>query len=375
MRLLLSAVPAHGHVLPLAPLARAALSRGHDVAILTSAGLRATLEHELPGIELLPAGPMPDVVFAEVSRRTGKDALAGEDPSAVAEFFAGIRVDLTVDEALAAARAWRPDVIVADACDFVGPLVAASLGVPWHLLAFGPAMPDEVTTPMREVVASRYAARGLTPAAPLSYLDPCPPSLQIPEWLPPASRVAIRPEAYRGGSSRGPTAGFDARDDTDRIVVTLGTVFSQPDLLEAIIAGFDLDSVSVVATLGVLPGVTPPADTDAVRYVTFVPLSELLADADVVVSAGGAGTVLAALANGLPLVLLPQGADQPLNAARAEATGAALVVHDPSAVGPAVERLRHDRRFRAAAQRVASEIAAMPDPVAVVDSLIPVGIQ
>ncbi|HEX8866381.1 MAG TPA: glycosyltransferase, partial [Lentzea sp.] len=96
MRILFSSVPQHGHLLPLFPLARAFQERGHEVAVLTAAGMTPVVAAQ--GLELRPAGPLPDVLFAEVARRTGADPANAPTPDSVAEFFAGARVDLTVDE-------------------------------------------------------------------------------------------------------------------------------------------------------------------------------------------------------------------------------------------------------------------------------------
>ena len=48
-----------------------------------------------------------------------------------------------------------------------------------------------------------------------------------------------------------------------------------------------------------------------VRAERFVPQSEELPHCDLVISHGGSGSVLGALAHGLPQLLLPLGADQP----------------------------------------------------------------
>ena len=81
---------------------------------------------------------------------------------------------------------------------------------------------------------------------------------------------------------------------------------------------------------------------------------------------GGAGTMLGALAHGLPLLLLPQGADQHYNAERVAAAGAGLTLAPGQATGStlarAVDTLLGDARLRAGAQRVAAELAAMPGP-------------
>ena len=367
MRILFSGVPAFGHLLPLAPLARAARDAGHDVALLTSGTIAPAIAADFPGIPVLPAGPAADVLLAEAARRTGSDAAHDPRPEAVAEFFAGARIDLTIDEALEQARAWSPDLVVAEATDFVGPLVAAALGVPWDVMAFGPAVPPEFTAPMHEVAALRYAERRLSPVGPRHYIDPTPDLLQVPDWTPPAPRLAVRPEAHSRPGAAWSAPVRDVR--RPRVLVTMGTVFSNPSLLEEIIRSLEELPVEVVVTTGVLPGQTIPADTADITYVGFEPMDQLLAGVAVVVSAGGAGTVLAAHSRGIPLVLIPQGADQPLNAARAEAAGTALVLDRVSGVAGAVNTLLSEGPHTAAARRVATQIAAMPDPATVVGLL------
>jgi UDP:flavonoid glycosyltransferase YjiC (YdhE family) len=48
MRLLFSATPAYGRVLPLSALIDAAVEAGHDAALLTSLGFQAEAVAELP---------------------------------------------------------------------------------------------------------------------------------------------------------------------------------------------------------------------------------------------------------------------------------------------------------------------------------------
>ena len=368
MRVLFSGTPAFGHLLPLLPLAREARAAGHEVALLTSGAMAGAVGPELP---VLPAGPMPDVMFAEVARRTGGSNPATDPkPETVAEFFAGTRVDLSIEDATEAARTWQPNVIVAEACDFVGPLVAAELKVPWHVLAFGPAVPDEFVQPMFQTVAPRYADRGLTPTPPASLLDPCPPSLQVPGWQGPPNRVALRPEPHRvvGGTWQAPD--FAGRADRPVVLVTLGTVFADNGLLETILASLASIDVNVIATLGPLGAPESLAvDQSRVRTVGFVPLAQLLDGVSLVVSAGGAGTVLATLSRGLPMVLLPQGADQFINAERVAAAGAGVVLPESGEVGPAVAKLLEDDSFRTRTAALADEIAAMESAADVVRRL------
>ena len=102
------------------------------------------------------------------------------------------------------------------------------------------------------------------------------------------------------------------------------------------------------------------------RVERFVPHAELLPKCRLVVSHAGSGSVLGALAHGLPMVLLPLGADQPLNAARCEALGVAAVLDAltaaSDAVGEAVMRVLDRPSYRRNALQVRDEIAALPGP-------------
>lgn len=348
MKILFSSTPAFGHLLPLIPLARALRDQGHSVGVVTAAGMAPVVEAE--GFELIEAGPMPDVLFAEVAERTGTDPAAGPTPEGVAEFFAGVRVDLTADPAIAGARQWAPDLIVNELCDFVGPLVAAALGVPHASLAFGPAIPPEFLGAMTALVAGRYGERGLpAPAATPSgrwLLDTCPPSLQFDAAGPAqhtAEHVALRPEPHRTavpGDAAAEPAPAGARP---RVLVTFGTHFGDPAVVGPLLRELAELDVDLVATLGFT---SKPDDYDLdpqrVEFAAFAPMAQLLEGVDAVVTHGGAGTTLGALARGIPLVVAPQGADQFIQADRVSAAGAGLALP----LGPARPEQRRTRCAR-----------------------------
>jgi UDP:flavonoid glycosyltransferase YjiC (YdhE family) len=373
MRILFSSTPAHGHLLPQLPLARAFRERGDDVAVLTSPGLAPVLAPE--GIELLPAGPMPDVLFAEVARRTGQDPGNAPTPEGVAEFFAGVRIDLGGDEALAAARSWRPDLIVSELCDYIGPLAAADLDVPLATLAYGPALPPEFSDGLAATAASRYAARGLTPRPASWYLDTCPEGMQWDDWQAPGGRLPMRSEAHRGAPATAPAStGEAARPGVPRVLVTFGTVFSAPEVLNPLLrelaaAGYDLR-----VTLGLTHSASDfDVDGEHVSFVGFTPLDELLRDTDLVVAHGGAGTTFGTLSAGIPMVITPQGADQFIQADRVAAAGAGLALPPgtatPEGVAKSAAAVLADPSFAAGARAIAAQIAAMPAPAEVAEQL------
>jgi UDP:flavonoid glycosyltransferase YjiC (YdhE family) len=73
-------------------------------------------------------------------------------------------------------------------------------------------------------------------------------------------------------------------------------------------------------------------------------------------------TVATTLAGGLPMVCLPQGRDQPLNAARVEELGAGLMLDQdavPDELAAAVRAVLGDRRYRIAAQGLAANAQAV----------------
>jgi UDP:flavonoid glycosyltransferase YjiC (YdhE family) len=110
-----------------------------------------------------------------------------------------------------------------------------------------------------------------------------------------------------------------------------------------------------------------------VRVAGFVPQAEVLRRAALVVHHGGTGTVLGTLAAGLPQLVLPQGADQFVNADALAAAGAGGKLVGPEITADAIaERARHlldDPAVREVAGKVAGEIAEMPEPAAVVRQL------
>jgi UDP:flavonoid glycosyltransferase YjiC (YdhE family) len=359
MRILFSAVPVAGHVLPLTPMAAAAAADGHEVAILTSGGLKELLAP----FEVLAAGPSMAVNAAETVKRVGR-RWAGVGPEA-AEMFAGTRVDLTFDDALVRAEEFGPDLLVCDALDFVGPTIAATLKVPWAAHGISGGLPPFFTQALDERWAAQLEQRGLSEPSRLAYVDPYPESLHG-DGVPLAKdRVPVRITPYDRSDAGYQSPEFER--PAPRVLITLGTTFQDHDM--------EREFVRSVAEAGFNVLVTGSADEDAaeapnVRHVGFVPLARILPDADLVVSAGGTGTVLSALACGLPMVIRPVAADHPVNAARAEQLGAARVITDPADAGAVAQEVLGEPAFREAARTVQEQNRTLPSPAQVLRSLV-----
>jgi MGT family glycosyltransferase len=155
-------------------------------------------------------------------------------------------------------------------------------------------------------------------------------------------------------------------------------VNDRTDLFAAFLAGLRDEPVNLVLTVGrdqdpAQFGPLPPH----VHVERYIPQSLLFPHCDVVLTHGGSGTVMAALAHGLPLVVVPISADQPQNAARCAALGVGRVVEardaTPEAVRDAVRAVLTYPIYRRSAELLRDEIEALPGPehaVALLEQLV-----
>jgi UDP:flavonoid glycosyltransferase YjiC (YdhE family) len=271
--------------------------------------------------------------------------------------FTDARIDLAYDRAVDQARRFAPDLVVCETLDFVGPLVAAALDVPWAAHAITAPMPPEFYEVVLARADAQRSARGLPRRPRVALVDPLPAVLRLPADPPlPADRIATRTAAYAGDGESAAAPELPA--GRPLVLVTAGTSVRDPDLLAALAAAVAEEGFEAVVT--VEPGTLPEAKR--VHEIGFVPLARLLPELDAVVCTAGMGTVQAALAAAVPLVLRPVMADQPWNARRVAGAGAGLVIDDPAGAGPAVRTVLTEPRYRAAAQAAAAEIRSMPAP-------------
>jgi UDP:flavonoid glycosyltransferase YjiC (YdhE family) len=96
-----------------------------------------------------------------------------------------------------------------------------------------------------------------------------------------------------------------------------------------------------------------------VNVVSAAPHSDVLRHTKIVVTHRGHGTVVRALAAGVPIVIMPQRRDQADNAARVTARGAGVTLKSTAAsdqVADAVRLVLDDSSFREAAVRLGRTI-------------------
>jgi len=147
--------------------------------------------------------------------------------------------------------------------------------------------------------------------------------------------------------------------DQPLVLVGLSSTYQQQEAILRRIAGA-LGELPVRGLVTTGPTVAPFAAATNVTVVDAAPHAAVLPHTEVVVTHGGHGTVMKALAAGVPLVVLPMGRDQPENAARVVAAGAGVRLRQgssPSRIAAAVRRVLEDVSYRASARRLAAAIA------------------
>lgn len=198
------------------------------------------------------------------------------------------------------------------------------------------------------------------------YLDVCPPSLQSPEI--DQIEVAHPMTNARLGTDGEPVlAWIDERRPVPTVYLSLGTLFNQdPQVFATILEGLRAEDVNVIVTVGsdqdpAVLGPQPPH----VRIEGFIPQSALLPHCDAVINQGGTA-IFEILAHGLPLLVLPQGANQFHNAEACVAAAAGLSLLPDQVTAEAVQAgirtLLAEPAYRERTRLVASEIEAMPGP-------------
>ena len=377
MRVLLTSQPGYGHFRPLLPLAHALVTSGNEVRVGTSASFapvveREGLRHEPLGLDWL----LSDVTTIPADLR---EPPAYTIEAVVAHRFVHQTAERLARDVLTLADRWRPDLVVRETTEYGGSLAAQVLGIPSAALqvASPSLLSDTVVVAVAAALDVVRPRLGLPPdpfrVAPAEELVVCfaPPSLHDPAiGLPPGLR------SFHPGPPPGEDAGPDgfAGLGTDRPLVyaTLGTAFNDASTMQSFLSaledGLADEQVDLLLTLG------RDADPDAlgarrpgVRVLSFVPQRAVVDRCSVVVCHGGYGTVLDAIDAAVPLVVVPIGADQFVNASAVERAGIGIALEAPSRSGQSIRNAvmslldpRSPHRRRVAALR--DDWRALPGP-------------
>ncbi|GAA2673539.1 MULTISPECIES: nucleotide disphospho-sugar-binding domain-containing protein [Actinosynnema] len=376
MRVLFTALPAAPRFAHLVPLAWALRAAGHEIRVATrpdgtgaatGAGLTpvpvgAPAPKNAGGTAPTPTGtPAPDDDLPGLALLDGPASALGERLTPV---------DDVVGDLVAFARRWRPDLVVWDAGDYSGPVLAQVLGVPsarvllaldlvgWHRAVPDRTRPDALADLLGAALAEHGAVFTEEVALGTVTLDQLPPWMRLPtdhDHLP-TRHVPHNAPATAQGPLR-------AERTRPRICVLPGP--NGPDHARTLLRG--------AARLGVEVVTAPPAEDvalhlpDHVRVHDPLPLHELLATCAALVHHGEAEAQSAAIANAVPQLIVPAPSwDEPRRAHLLAARGGALVVRrdrlTEGAVADALVRLLGEPSFTEAMAVIRRETLAVPSP-------------
>ena len=379
MRVLFTTQPGHGHLQPMAPYAQALAAAGDEVRVATAAGFCPAVE--ALGLEAVPIGvdftwERPTQRFPELAAATDREAMREPVRAIVWDHW----IPAATRDLAALIDSWGPDLIVREAAEFAAVFAAREPGVPVAVAVWGALPTDplwDLAVVPNSVVYGEFARRlpGVDPEAQLEselMLSSLPPS-----WIPPEMAGRVDVHHFRMPPLDG--AGIDDEWEAPAggrplIYATLGTVFGWDrelrSLLIEALGGLDADALMTVGRAADPDRITAPPNVRVERY---VPQSLVLRHAAAVVSHGGLGTMIGAIAAGLPMVLIDLGADHPLNGARAEQLGVGESLPraelEAATVRDAVERALTDAERRARGRALAEEYARLPPPAAAVELL------
>ncbi|MCU7827031.1 nucleotide disphospho-sugar-binding domain-containing protein [Kitasatospora sp. DSM 101779] len=368
MRVLFTGPAAPSHLYPMVPTAQALRAAGHDILFAVPQPLEQLAVAGFSTVEIGDGKPLQEA-FEAVSGDHGtsyaKPDLTQDqilDLGAAAFAYASRS---TVDDLLETARAWEADLLVHDSCLASAQLVAARLKIPAALQNFGFSSGLDMAARLAGHFTDLYERHGVPAPAETTPLNIVPAELG---GDPVGLRMRYVP--FNGGGTV--PADLLRRGDRPQVAVTLGTVVTRIDGLQAITrlieaaAAVDADFLLAVGDADLTHLGTLPAN---VRALPWVPLAELLRVCDAVVHHGGSGSTLTALQAGIPQLLLPQGADNFTVADVLTSTGAALRSASEDVDTDLLARLVTDPALRAAAARLRARNDDLPAPAAVVPDI------
>jgi len=412
MKILVAGWDSGGGVEAVQTVVRRAVARGHDVRVLGTDGLRSRFESA--GAVFLPYKYAPDNDL----RWPETDLVKDWETRNPLTLWARVRDRLLVGPArefcrdvLEELHREAADVVVVDTMIPSARFGAEAAGVPAVIVMHGPYMVPRGDVPplgtgfmpargrlgrLRDRSAAALAlavfrtglpalnqARAEFGLAPLRdgldlmgradrILVCSSPSFDFAPGSVPAHVCYVGPQlddAARAASGN-PWTGPPGRPLV--LVGLSSTVMRQEGLLQRAADALGQLQVRGLVTTG--PAVDPeviaaPPNVTVTRWVRH---ADVLPYCSAVITHGGHGTVMKALIAGVPLVVVPLGRDQPDNAARVVHAGAGIRLRknaSVSALRAAAAQVIEDPRYRAAARRMATRLAAERDDNLAVDEL------
>ena len=380
MKILFSCIAAISHFKPMLPFANALKARGHDVRFATSVELSEDISKA--GFQLLtldrPSEQASDQVKQQFANIPAKDL----GKIYAAQVFLDIFPKTALPKLLKDLASWRPDLIVREPTEFSSLIAAQKLGIRHVRIEIVNGESEEsLATNYHKQIDKLRSDVGLPPAG-IGYLKDEPAFSAHPQALDDTPRINSQsPIRFLADPLKRSNAGIKPdwlpKDDLPLIYATFGTIAAGlehcNDIYRIALEAFSELPVNVLLTTG------KDAPADLISSVppnvivrSFVPQADVLPHAQLMVSHGGSGTVIAGLAFGVPMVITPMFADQPDNARCLQSVGLSISISaaDVASLKNAVITALADDNMRERAQLAAKEVEEMATVDEAVDLML-----
>jgi len=378
-------IPAHGHTNPTLGVVRELVSRGHEVWYYSYNALREKIEASGARFVACDEFDCEQKLDPKDAVRLGKDLA----------FSTKILVDTTLaldDTVIRHMEILKPDCIVADSMAVWGKAVALKLGIPFlsstTTFAFnqhsakimkqsvGQLLGMIVSMPKIKKDIKRLQNKGYPVKSVLDIIQNDENTHTVvytsPEFQPCADTFSDK-YAFVGPSIR--PAGTEFEKTREKLVyLSMGTVNNDmEELYRGCIDAFAGTPYQVILSVGNL------VDMDAfgnlpenVRVCPYVDQIAVLQKADVFVTHCGMNSASEGLYFGVPLVMVPQTAEQGAVATRTEQLGAGFRVEktDAKAILAGVQAVLGDNSYRRNAAKISDGFHRCPGAKGAADKIL-----
>jgi MGT family glycosyltransferase len=198
------------------------------------------------------------------------------------------------------------------------------------------------------------------------------PSFDFPCTSLPEKVSYVGPQLADGGWAepwRNPVEG----ETKPLALVAFSTTFqNHAGVVQRVVDAISRLPMNAVVTLGSGIQRSDVSGAENVAIMDSAPHTQILAEADLAITHGGHGTLLKAVAEGLPVLIIPHGRDQADNAVRVTERGAGLSL-PPSAsteeIEHALARLLRDEDINECAKRLGAAVSRDMETLSVVSAI------
>ncbi|PJF44646.1 MAG: hypothetical protein CUN55_02930 [Phototrophicales bacterium] len=394
-KILISSLPASGHINPLIAIAQALQKRGHQVLVATDQSYHSQLKRaNLTPLPLYyPDGAISNILYQFQKPARWISQLQIKPPQT---YFFDYLEQLTA-QLIHIIRDQKPDVLLTDLNFYAGPIAADVCQLPyatycaivnthrssdcppyglgsdwypphhpvrflWPFLNIPVEMVlwrhDQIINRVRRHYGLPAVRGGMLAHSPYLSLIPTTDAYEYPRHHVPPQMMYVGPvtSAIRGElHDNFPWEWLEDKRPT--LYVSMGTIVGGISVFQNVMKLAKEAHWKAIFALGNHTNIELFKDAPKnVLVKRFVPQLQLLSKVDAVISHGGNNTVSETLLHGLPLIVIPISADQPESAARVKACGAGIRLRPALAKGKrlqkAIEAILFDERYRQAAQKV-----------------------